>query len=208
MLCRLGHLTPLRTAAAGAVGAGVLIAGGIAPAATGSLPGTAQGTASRMLERAGVSVPGATEDSAGHADQRGSSEHAGDPSAGPEDGEDAGKGAVVSEMATTTDSSGVDKGAGISGYASSGRSRAGASSAAEAPAHTAGGEPDGHASVAAASSGGADQSRAPVETPNSGGTGTADEASAEHGDGSSTSGTGTADSASDGHSSAGSQNRR
>ena len=220
MLNPLSHLTPVKTVAA-VVGTGVLMTGGIAAAATG-LPGAAQDTPHQRTGQAEVSVPGPNEHSAGHADQRGSSaEHAADPGAGAEDGEH-GKGADVSELATTTDSTGVDKGAEVSSLASDGRSQAGQHGAAEAPEQPAagGGDSDGHAQVAtpnsggtdhldnaSGTSGGADQSRAPVETPNSGGTGTADDASAGHGGGASTHGTDTADSHSGAHSFDGSQTR-
>lgn len=211
----VSHLTP-RTTIAALVGAGVLMTGGIAAAATG-LPGAAQDIANPRPEQAGASVPGPNEHSAGHADSRGASaDHAADPGTGS-DGDENGKGAAVSELARKTDATGVDKGAEISSAASGDHSQAGQHGAAEAPEQPAagGGESDGHAQVGTPNSGGAhhpenasgtgagaDQST-PVETPNSGGTGTADDASG----GASTHGTGTADYASGGHSLAGSQNR-
>lgn len=222
MLSPLSYLTPLKTVAA-LVGAGALMTGGVAVAVTG-LPGAAQDTAGQRPENAQVSVPGPNEHSAGHADQRGSSaEHAADPSTGPKDGEHhgKGKGAAVSELAHDTYSTGAEKGAAVSGYASSsGRSHhADETDAAEAPEQpAAGGESDGSAQVDTPNSGGTDRpenasdgaddadgaehSQAPVDTPNSGGTGTADAAS----DGASTDGTGTADGHSHAHSSAGSEN--
>jgi len=220
MLSPFSHVTPLKTVAA-AVGAGVLMAGGIAAAATG-LPGAAHDTASQVTDRADVGGSGPDAHSAGHADQRGqSAQHAKDPSTRTEDGERTRKGAAVSSLATTLDSSlGVDKGAAISSLASGGQSHAGENNSAEAPRSTAGGESDWHARVDTPNSGGADrpesasgagggaeQSDAPVETPPSGGAGTADDASSAHGGGASTQGTDTADSASGGQSAAGSQNR-
>jgi hypothetical protein len=92
----------------------------------------------------------------------------------------AGKGGEISELATTTDATGVEKGAVISTAASEGKSQAGQ---------------NGPAS-------GAGNGNPPVTTPNGGGTGTADTASG----GASSQGTSTADAASGGHSSAGSAN--
>lgn len=124
-------LTPVKAALAAAVTGGVLLTGGVAAAATGALPGAAQDTARDMLAHVGVSVPGAAEQSAGHADQRGQAdatggdrakggqdqEHAGDPSNG--------KGAAVSEMAHNTPTGSVEHGATVSGFASGGKSKAG-----------------------------------------------------------------------------------
>ena len=105
-----------------------------------------------------------------HPDERGNSTSV--PSAPA----DAGKGAEISELATTTDLTGVEKGAAISTAASGGKSQAGQR---------------GSASGAGA-----------VETPNSGGTGTADTASG----GKSVTGPATANTASGGKSAAGSGN--
>jgi hypothetical protein len=219
MLNPLNRLTSARTAAAAAVGTGVLVTGGVAAAATGSLPGAAQDTAREMLAHVGVTVPGADEHSAGRADGRGSSaDHvstigggAGAP--GESAAGQAGKGHVVSEMAKTTDATGVEKGAEISEYASGGHSHAGEDHPAEMPEGPApGGDSGGKAQVETPNSGGADrpddgntevgQEHAGQADPNSGGTGTADGASEGH----SSAGTQTADTASDGHSTAGSQN--
>ena len=89
----------------------------------------------------------------------------------------AGQGAEISDLARTTDLTGVDKGAAISTEASNGKSHAGQHS-------------------------GASSGAASDDTPNGGGTGTADTASG----GKSSPGTSKADTASDGHSSAGSGN--
>ena len=142
-------------------------------ASAGALPGAAQDVASLMLAKVGISVPGANENAGTHPDERGTSStitHATPDST-------TGKGAEISELARTTELTGVDKGATVSSVASSGKSHAGQNSSA---------------------SGGA----ASVDTPNDGGTGTADTASG----GNSSPGTSKADTASDGHSSAGSGN--
>jgi len=142
-------------------------------ASAGALPGAAQDVASSMLAKVGISVPGANENAGTHPDERGTSS----PRT-PKPESTAGKGAEISELATTTDLTGVDKGAAISAAASNGKSHAGQDSS--------------------ASGGGA----ASVERPGGGGTGTAGAASG----GKSSSGTSKADSASNGHSSAGSGN--
>lgn len=139
-------ITPAKTALAAAVGAGVLLTGGVAAAATGSLPGAAQDKASEMLTKVGVTVPGADEHAAGNPDQRGSSadddaeteeteettegteESAETPAVeddGSEDTESHGKGEAVRELARSEETTGVEKGAAVSGYASEGKSKAG-----------------------------------------------------------------------------------
>jgi hypothetical protein len=146
-------------------------AASVGVASAGSLPGAAQDVASEMLAKVGITVPGANDNAGTHPDVRGNS--ASVPSAPA----DAGKGADISELATTTELTGIEKGAAISTAASGGKSRA------------------GHHGLASGAG-------APVETPNSGGTGTADTASG----GKSSTGTSTADTASGGKSSAGSGN--
>ncbi len=150
----LSTLVPLKTAVAALAGAGVLMTGGVAAAATtGSLPGAAQDTAAQVLSEIGITVPGANDHANGHADQRGSSadhkpatagqsgtaqhdanepagtgQSAQDQSAQGQSGESAdhkGQGSKISGLATTTDSTGVDKGAEISSQASGGKSQAG-----------------------------------------------------------------------------------
>jgi hypothetical protein len=66
-------LARLLTAKAVAAAAVVVIGAGSAAAATGTLPGAAQSTASDMLAKVGVSVPGPDSHSKGHADTRGKS---------------------------------------------------------------------------------------------------------------------------------------
>jgi hypothetical protein len=128
-------------------------------AAAGALPDAAQDAFSRVLDTVGITVPA-------------SGDHP------------AGSGEKISEIATTTEVTGVDKGAEISSAASGGMSQAGQHGSASAATH---GEGDG---------------APPVPVPNEGGTGTADTAShiaSEHG-------TDTADARSEGHSSSGSGN--
>jgi hypothetical protein len=137
-------------------------------ASASALPGAAQDIASAMLAKVGISVSGPNDNAGTHPNVRGSSTVT--PS-------DAGKGSDISNLATTSELSGVEKGAAISSAASDGKSRAGTQGSA------AGGS-------------------APVATPNTGGTGTADTASG----GKSSTGTGTASTASGGSSSAGSAN--
>jgi hypothetical protein len=146
-------------------------AASVGVASAGSLPGAAQDVASEMLAKVGITVPGANDNAGTHPDVRGNSASV------PGAPADAGKGADISELATTTELTGIEKGAAISTAASGGKSRAGQ-----------------HGSASGAG--------APVETPNSGGTGTADTASG----GKSSTGTSTADTASGGKSSAGSGN--
>jgi hypothetical protein len=137
-------------------------------ASASALPGAAQEIASEMLAKVGISVSGPNDNAGTHPDVRGNSTVT--PS-------DAGKGSEISDLARTTELSGIDKGAAISGAASDGKSKAG-------------------------TQGGGSGASAPVATPNSGGTGTADIASG----GKSSTGTGTAGTASGGHSSSGSGN--
>jgi hypothetical protein len=146
---RKGH----RVRFAGLVVLGTL-AGSTGLAAAGVLPDAAQDALSGVLGRVGISVP-ASED------------------------HPASSGEEISGIATTTTSTGVDKGAGVSSDASGGMSQAGE---------------DGSAS------GGAET--APVPVPNDGGTGTADSASG----GASETGTDRADEESRGRSEAGSGN--
>jgi hypothetical protein len=108
-------------------------------ALAGSLPGSAQDTAATMLSKVGVSVPGPDSNAGTNGSVRGTSP---DVAQGP-----SATGAKISELATSTELSGVAKGAAISTLASGGKSRAGAEHA------------------------------APVETPSDGGSGTADTAS-------------------------------
>jgi hypothetical protein len=150
------------------------LAGTAGLALAGNLPGAAQDVASSMLAKLGVSVPRPDGHAGTHATVRGSvSEQVRGEGHGP-----ASTGAAISELATTTELTGVAKGAAISTLASGGTSGAGENGAA--------GETHG----------------APVEAPNEGGTGTANAASG----GASSIGTSEADTASAGHSAAGAGN--
>lgn len=181
----ISQLIASKLALAGLAG-GIVLSGGVAAAATGSLGAPAQDFVSEAAARVGFDLPASDRSERGRAT-------ADDADADRRDGEtpssaDEGKGGDVSDIARTTESTGVDKGAEVSGAASDGRSQAGTHGADTAPAAPAGG----------ASSGGS----APVETPNSGGTGTADGAT----DGSSSAGTGTAEESSGGRSTGGASN--
>lgn len=110
-------------------------------ASAGSLPGAAQDVASSMLAKVGISVPGPNENAGTHPDVRGKS---GDTANAPASRENTG--GEISELARTTELTGVEKGAAISTAASDGKSQAGQ--------HGPGS--------------GAGNSNAPVETPNGG----------------------------------------
>jgi hypothetical protein len=179
-----GRSTP--KVATAAVAGGLALSGGLAAAATGSLPGAAQSIASEVLSRVGIQVPSPNTHSGNHPDTRGSSDTrassdtGGSSSttgatpvpAGPGTGV---QGSPISHLAQTTPATGVDKGAAICSAASGSQCQHGAGTAG------AGG---------------------PVATPNHGGTGTANTASG----GASKTGAATGNSASGGASSAGSGN--
>lgn len=135
-------------------------------AAAGVLPDTAQNVLSDVLD--GLGMPFPTDD---------------DPTTSPPTGDHpASSGEQISEIAKTTDSTGVGKGAEISSIASGGVSRAGQRFEHDSAKHGTG--------------------ERPVSTPNAGGTSTADTASGGHSD----AGTDIADQHSDGRSAAGSGN--
>jgi hypothetical protein len=158
-------------------------------AVAGVLPDTAQDMLSNVLDRVGISVPtGDRPASSGEPSEHPASpgepsEHpasSGEPSEHP-----ASSGEQISEIATTTDSTGVGMGAEISSIASGGMSQAGEHGSAE------------HGSA------GHGTDVAPVSRPNTGGTSTADAASRGH----SEAGTDIADERSSGRSAAGSGSR-
>jgi hypothetical protein len=164
-----------RLKVAGLVALGTL-AGTSGLAAAGVLPDSAQNIVSDVLDRVGISVPA----NEANEDPASSSEPIEPPSSLEGPGEDpASSGEAISEIATTTSSTGIDKGAEISSTASGGMSQAGE-----------------HGSVLD----GADA--AVVDSPNEGGSNTADTASG----GNSAHGTAVADGASGGKSTAGSGN--
>jgi hypothetical protein len=96
----------------------VALAGTTGLAFAGSLPGAAQDVASTMLAKVGVSVPGPNANAGDHPNVRGKSSEA--PSVSS-----SGKGSEISDLATGTDLTGVEKGAAISTLASEGKSQAG-----------------------------------------------------------------------------------
>jgi hypothetical protein len=155
------------------IAAGLACTGGIASASAGVLPDPAQDIASAILDKVGISVPDSNENTGTRPKVRGASV----------DRSDGGKGGDISELATTTELTGVDKGATISRVASDGTSRA---------------EQRGSESTASASE--------PVATPDAGDTVTTDTTSDETSDDKSSPGRSTADEASGGHSAAGSGN--
>ncbi len=203
----MSHLTPFRLAVASAVGAGVFLTGGVAAAATGSLPGAAQDVARTVIGTLGIEVP-AGEEAPEQAEERRTDDtdeidetdatEVETVDAEQEDAESAenGKGEEISELATDDSTSGLENGAAVSGAASEGRSRAGQHGA----PHDAG-RPDTDDTTAEEGAG-----NAPVDAPNTGGTDTADDATTTMDDGASANGTGTAGTRSDGRSGAGSAN--
>jgi len=146
--------------------AGLMVIGGLLAipglAAANSLPAPAQHAVSRVFDEVGISVPDTQQAPATSVDHPAST------------------GSEISNIATTTDATGVAKGALISSTASGGKSQAGQ-----------------HGKAATA------HGSAPVPTPNKGGTGTPDTASG----GAAHQGTATADQHSGGRSAAGSGNR-
>lgn len=142
----LSSLTSAKAGLAAALGAGVLLTGGVAAAATGALPGAAQDTARDMLGNVGITVPGPAEAAGDHPAARGKSGEARtdddadatveadatvaddattDATDGAELPEASGKGQAVSEVATSDEYTGADKGAAVSELASEGKSQAG-----------------------------------------------------------------------------------
>jgi hypothetical protein len=166
----------------------VLIAAALAACTVGlasasALPGAAQDIASEMLAKVGISVSGPNDNAGTHPDVRGKS--AVTPS-------DAGKGSDISDLAKTTELSGVEKGAAISSAASDGKSKAG----------TQGG--------ATPNTGGTGTADAASDGKSTAGTGTANTASGGHssaGSANADTGQATADEASGGHSSDGQAHR-
>lgn len=199
----LSSLTSVKAAVAALVSSGVLLTGGVGAATAGVLPDAAQDTASDLLAKVGVTVPGASDRSGSHADERGT---AGDATAEDQSGGSKGKGGDVSDLAKSTDQTGVDKGAAVSGLASDGQSQAGQHGGKGSGAdHAATRDSARQRSTTARS--GAGSGDAAVTTPNTGGTGTADQATTDKAGDASSTGTTQADTSSAGHSSDGSGNR-
>ena len=164
---RMQSRTTVKLAAASALSVLSLVGGGYAVAATGSLPGTAQQTARDALAAVGVTVPGpadgAAEETAtreGGAETAETAARAGGAQTAADAAGGAGaaaKGDAVSDLATTTEVDGADKGAAVSGLASDGRSRAAARPTPTGTATTAagGGGAAGSATTGEEASGGA-----------------------------------------------------
>jgi hypothetical protein len=128
---RRSRLHRLKLAGA-AVTAALACTAGLAFA--GSLPSAAQDVASSMLAKVGVTVPGHDDTVPGHDDSAGtrpeirgtsSSDTAVDARTDKTEAESQGKGSEISGLATTTELTGVEKGAAISSLASGGKSQAG-----------------------------------------------------------------------------------
>ena len=152
----------LRAKIVGTAFVGVLV-GTTGLALAGALPGAAQGIASSMLAKIGISVPGPNAHAGTHPNIRGGSgEGPGASQASPPTDT---KGSVVSQLARTTAASGVAKGTAISTLASGGKGQAGQHGQSNASTPNGGGT--GTANTA---SGGA----------SSAGSGTADTASGGH----------------------------
>jgi hypothetical protein len=120
----LMSLMTVKTAAAAALSAGVLLTGSVGAAAAGALPAAAQDSASELLAKVGVSVPTAAEAAGERADGREApggrgGEHTKSDNTANDHGEQ------VSETARREYPSGRDRGAAVSDKASDGRSRAG-----------------------------------------------------------------------------------
>ena len=135
MTRRTRMLPSIKAAAIAATATGALLTGGVAAAASGTLPGTAQDTAKTILGTVGVTVPGPSENAADNSTTRGRSAdaHARNAARTAAAAEDTAApttaanehGKAVSSLATTTELTGRDKGAAISELASNGKSKAG-----------------------------------------------------------------------------------
>ncbi|HEY6854599.1 MAG TPA: hypothetical protein VI139_10130 [Gemmatimonadales bacterium] len=117
----------------------------------GQLPGAAQSTASQMLAKVGITVPGPNSHAATHPDTRGqstadtSNTNTGDQPTG------ANHGQTVSQLAKTTTARGRAKGTTIAATASNGRSTNGQTTATNAK--TSGHNTNGQSTAATASNG-------------------------------------------------------
>lgn len=132
---RMSTMLRIKFSAPAAVAAALFASSGLAYA--GVLPGAAQSTASDMLAKVGITVPGPNSHAGTHPDSRGQSAPSGDtagqttantgdqPSA-------AGHGQTVSQLAKTTTDTGRAKGTSIAATASNGRSTNGQNTAATA----------------------------------------------------------------------------
>jgi hypothetical protein len=116
-----------RRVAAAVLMGGLVLSGGAAAAAAGVLPGPVQQTAKDVLAKVGLTVPGPNENSANDPAPPGTTPgpltSAGP--AGAPGGASSGQGSELSDLAHSTTTTGVDKGAAVSGTASDGKSQAG-----------------------------------------------------------------------------------
>jgi hypothetical protein len=158
--------TSAKLVVAAVLAGGVTLGGGVAAAATGSLPDAAQQIAKDTLDNVGMTVPGPEESAGDDAAERGNADH---PSGKPADTANSGKGEEISELARTTSEEGADKGELISSTASDGASQAGQRSEHAQPsrpaAPTAAAEPaDGAANGETASDGASTAGSANADT--------------------------------------------
>ncbi len=136
---RSTRVNPRRRISLVAALAGTALAATSGLAFAGELPGAAQGIASDVLAKIGVTVPGPNSNPGTHPDVRGGSGSGtssdtsgggsgttpGGSASGSDSSQGNGKGAEISKLARTTTASGRDKGAVISTTASGGKSHAG-----------------------------------------------------------------------------------
>jgi hypothetical protein len=120
----LGGRMSLQVAAA-ALMSGLVLSGGAAAAAAGVLPGPVQQTAKAVLAKVGLTVPGPNEDSANDPSDTTPVPLTSPKPTGAPGGASSGKGSEASDLAHSTTTSGVDKGAAVSGATSDGKSKAG-----------------------------------------------------------------------------------
>lgn len=120
----MSNRTPFRVAVASAVGAGVFLTGGVAAAATGSLPGAAQDVAHDVLAAVSINVP-AGERPAADEEEASEVDETQENDVQPEDNEANDRGETVSDLAQNTDATGREKGEQIADTASEGRSTTG-----------------------------------------------------------------------------------
>jgi hypothetical protein len=111
-----------------AAGALTVASATAAAAATGSLPGAAQDTASAVLAKVGISVPGPNDHGGDHPNRSGRPNLDTDDSTRTTIGttsSSVGKGGTISSLATDASTSGIDKALAVSSAASDGHSQTG-----------------------------------------------------------------------------------
>ena len=137
-----------RRSAAAVLAGGLVLCGSATAAAAGALPDAAQQIAQKALASVGVHVPGPTS-KPGQPARPGQNNPvpaiAPQPTTGPQDTSPTSHGSEVSDLAHSTTSTGVDKGAVVSGTASDGKSQAGQHGKAGAtPTPRSSGHPNSH----------------------------------------------------------------